>query len=153
MADVAERLERFGGLLVHQEDLLVRESPGSGLWFELRAALPSARASGRAIAVVRELWRTAPPNLLERREYEYELLDHDRDFRRAWHLHDHDFFVDRYRVVVHEHCESPIGSIACDHYAGEPVRDAFAGVELLLDAWVDPNPPDCRALTCLELDR
>jgi hypothetical protein len=100
--------------------------------------------------VVREFWRPDAHGTFQRSEYAYELLDHDIDFRRAWHLHDQDLFIERFRVVVHEHCERPIGSASCDHYAGTPVRDAFAGVERLFATWIDPEPPDCHVLICLD---
>jgi hypothetical protein len=76
------------------------------------------------------------------------LLDHERDFRRAHHLHDRDVFVRRFNVVVHEHCERPIGNVQCAHYEGSPIRDAFAGVVALLDAWT-ADPPECADLRCL----
>ncbi|HET7026101.1 MAG TPA: hypothetical protein VFI28_00260 [Candidatus Limnocylindrales bacterium] len=84
----------------------------------------------------------------ERAEYVYELLDHERNIRRAFHPHDAEAFIRRFQVVVHEHCEHPIGSSVCDHYEGSPVRDAFAGVRLLVDAWAGETP-DCSALVCL----
>ncbi len=70
--------------------------------------------------------------------------------RYALHLHDTTFFVDAYRVVVHEHCEAPIGETTCAHYAGIPVADGFEAVDRLLAAWVRDTPPDCSTLTCLE---
>jgi hypothetical protein len=30
------------------------------------------------------------------------------------------------------------------------VRDGYRGVEILLEAWIDPQAPDCGAMTCLE---
>jgi hypothetical protein len=150
VAEVGDRLERFGAVLDPHDELRIRESPRAGRWFEIRAHLPDEPLAPPATVVVRELWRPVLPDLFERTEYEYELLDPARDVRRAWHLHDPDFFVERYRVVVHEHCERPIGAPTCHHYAGLPVRDAFAAVELLLDAWLDPQEPDCSALVCLD---
>ena len=82
--------------------------------------------------------------------YAYELLDHERDVRFALHLHDPDRFVDTYRVVVHEHCESPIGSVRCGHYAGDPVGDCYQGVDRLLEVWTRDASLDCAALVCLE---
>ena len=83
-------------------------------------------------------------------EYSYELLDQERGVRLALHLHDTPVFIDRYRVVVHEHCESPIGQAACHHYAGVPVADGFQAVDRLLGAWLSDTPPDCSDLICLD---
>ena len=58
------------------------------------------------------------------------------------------WFERRYLVVVHEHCERPLGDAACDHYEGSPIRDGYAGVMVLIDAWTDE--PGCFELRCLE---
>jgi hypothetical protein len=152
LADVAELLERYGVSLDlgPGEDLTLEETPLGALAFELRGFLPHGRQPPRAALEIREVWRPAAGGRYERSEYEYELLDRDRDYRRAFHLHDGDWFVRHFSVVVHEHCERPIGTSTCDHYAGHPVRDAFAAAELLVRTWVDPLAPDCSALPCLE---
>ena len=82
--------------------------------------------------------------------YAYGLLDEERDVRFALHLHDQDWFIDTYRVVVHEHCESPIGSVRCKHYAGAPVADGYQAVDRLLEIWTSDTPLDCAAHVCLE---
>jgi hypothetical protein len=150
VADVAELLERYGGTLEPDADPIINASPSGARWFDLRAILPDGWTPPRSVVTVREVWRPAAADAYERSDYEYELLDHVRGFRRAFHLHDRDWFVRRFEVVVHEHCERPIGSARCNHYAGLPVRDAFAGVELLVGAWIDPLERDCDALTCLD---
>jgi PAS domain-containing protein len=152
LADVAQLLERYGVVLdvAPDADIVLDETPTGALAFELRGFLPHGREPPRSVLGVRELWRPVSEGTYQRSEYEYELLDHDRGYRRAFHLHDRDLFVRRFQVVVHEHCEQPIGSPACGHYAGPPVRDAFAGVELLVGTWVDPDDPDCGALACLD---
>ena len=98
---------------------------------------------------LRETWIPDGSGALERVEYVYELLDHQRDFRQAHHLHDRDVFVRRFSVVVHEHCERPIGSVDRAHYEGSPIRDAFAGLVALVDAWT-ADPPECGDLRGLE---
>jgi hypothetical protein len=152
LADVTELLERYGVVLDlgPNDDLALDESPSGSLSFELRGFLPDGREPPRSVLELREVWRPTAAEGLERWEYEFELLDHERDFRRAFHLHDRDAFVRRYQVVVHEHCEQPVGMAPCPHLAAKPVRDAFRGVELLVDAWMDPDIPDCSQLPCLE---
>jgi hypothetical protein len=152
LARIAELLERYGVVLnlERSEPLIIQESPSGAMSFELRGFLPDGRMPRLSTLEVRERWRRLSPDHLERREYEFELLDHERDVRRAFHLHDAEAFIRRLHVVVHEHCEHPIGTTPCDHISGPPVRDAFHGVELLLQAWIDPSIPDCAAMTCLE---
>jgi hypothetical protein len=150
VANVGDQMERFGiNLDASGGQIRVRSGSG-GLSYQLGGTLPDAPGAPSATLSVTERWRRVDDRLLERTEYAYELLDRRRRFRRAWHRHDQLWFADRYQVIVHEHCENPIGEAACDHYAGFPVRDAFAGVELLVGAWMDPDPPDCATLRCLE---
>lgn len=106
-------------------------------------------ASTPSVVEIRETWVEDGAGAFERAEYVYELIDRERDFRRGYHLHDRDWFERRFLVVVHEHCERPIGLSACDHYEGTPVRDAFAGILALIDAWTG-DPPDCSTLRCLD---
>ena len=150
VASVAELLERYGVVLdLGPDDALeLDETPSGTLTFELRGFLPDGRQPHHAVLEVREVWRAAG-DAFERSEYEYELLDHQRGYRRAFHLHDRDAFARRFDVVVHEHCEQPVGVARCEHHAGLPVRDPFAAVELLVGVWVDPLVPDCGALQCL----
>jgi len=150
VADVVELLERYGALVDEDPQPFINASPSGARWFEVRAGLPDGRAPSRTAVWIREAWQPVAADAWERREYEYELLDRDRNSRRAFHLHDRDVFARVFDVVVHEHCEQPIGMSSCDHYAGQPVRDAFAGVDLLVGTWVDPGEPDCGALTCLD---
>jgi len=150
LADVVELLERYGALVDEDPQPFINASPSGTRWFELRAGLPDGRVPSRSAIGVREAWQPVAADAFERREYEYELLDRDRDYRRAFHLHDREVFARFFDVVVHEHCEQPIGTSTCDHYAGQPVGDAFAGVEALVGTWVDPNEPNCGALTCLD---
>jgi len=153
LANIALLLERYGVALDLEQDeaLTLVESDSGRLSFSVQGFLPDGRQPPQAIVQVREIWRpTSAGGPYERADYAYELLDHERDFRRAFHLHDRDVFVRRHDVVVHEHCERPIGNAPCAHLSGFPVRDAFAGVERLLDAWLEPQMPACDGLPCLE---
>ncbi len=151
LADIAELLERYGAVLdFADEELVVERSPADYRSFELRSFLPDGRRPPRSVLGLREIWRPVGADEYERWEYGYELLDHVRDYRRALHLHDCDVFIRRFDVVVHEHCERPIGTIPCDHYAGQPIRDSYQAVEHLVATWVDPAGPDCEALPCLD---
>lgn len=82
-------------------------------------------------------------------EYAYDLIDHERDVRIAFHLHDADWFVNTYRVVVHEHCERPIGVSTCRHYAGTPIARGFEALDRLMSAWMSEAVEDCALRTCL----
>ena len=74
--------------------------------FRLRTLLPDGRQPPLAVVEVREIWRpTGPDDAFERSDYAYELLDHERNARLAFHLHDAERFIRRHDVVVHEHCE------------------------------------------------
>jgi hypothetical protein len=153
LANVAQLIERYGVVLDLQSDdnLAIEESPSGSLSFEIRGFLPGGNEPPRSILALREIWRSDPASsYFERSEYEYELIDRQRDLRRAYHLHDASVFIKRFHVVVHEHCERPIGHGRCPHFAGSPVRDAFHGVELLVGAWTDPSGADCRGLKCLQ---
>lgn len=146
LASVADLLDRYG-LDVEDGAFAVDQAPGARR-LGVRASLHGG-AGTPAVVEIRETWVEDGMGAFERAEYVYELIDHERDFRRAFHLHDADWFGRRFLVVVHEHCERPIGALDCEQYEGTPVRDAFAGVLALIDAWTG-DPPDCSALRCLE---
>ena len=152
LSRVAELLERYGVVLDLEPTapLVLEESPSGAMSFALRGFLPDGRTPPLSILEIRERWRRLGPDEVERWEYEFELLDHERGFRRAFHLHHADEFIRRFHVVVHEHCERPIGTAPCGHVVGSPVRDGYRGVEILLEAWIAPSMPDCSAMTCLE---
>jgi hypothetical protein len=148
---VAELLERCGVALSRPgpgEPVEVLEADDGSLSFELIGSLPDGPAPAPSTLEVRERFRAVAGELFERDGYEYELVDRARDLRRAFHHHDPEWFERRYLVVVHEHCEQPIGETACDHYHGAPIRDAYAGVMALIDAWT--GAPGCSRLRCLE---
>ncbi|MDO8483662.1 MAG: hypothetical protein Q7S35_01815 [Candidatus Limnocylindrales bacterium] len=151
LSGVGALLERFGATLDLPDgtELELLEEDDGTLSFEIVGSLPDGTHPALARLAVREGFRRISPDLYERSRYEYELVDVARDFRRAFHLHFPEWFGRRFLVVVHEHSERPIGHVACDHYAGRPMEDAFAGVTNLMDAWT-AEPPECGALTCLE---
>lgn len=145
-------LERFGVVLTkpgldEPEDLL--ESNDGSLSFELIGSLPDGREPARSTLALRERFRPIGGARFERDRYAYELVDRERGFRRAFHLHDPDWFQRGYLVVVHEHCERPIGTALCAHHQSSPIRDGLAGAITLIDAWTG-EPPDCSARRCLD---
>jgi hypothetical protein len=149
---VVELLERYGISLSRPapgESIEVLEADDGSLSLEVRGSLPDGRVAPLSEVVLRERFEPFGPDRLERTGYEYELIDHEREARRAFHLHDAEWFERRFLVVVHEHCEHPIGHRTCAHYQGSPIRDGYAAVETLLDVWTGPLP-DCDALSCLE---
>lgn len=148
---LVEVLERWGIVLTKPalgQPAEVLEAGDGSLSFELIGSFPDGRAPALATIEMRERFRAIAGDRFERAGYEYELLDHERDFRRAFHLHDPEWFEHKYLVLVHEHCERSVKHVACAHYSGLPVRDAYAGVEILFDAWTDV-PPVCSNLRCL----
>jgi hypothetical protein len=148
---LAELLERYGVTLTQPgpgADIEVHEADDGSLSFELIGALPGDTEPPTATVELRE--ELEPDSGGYRRaRYEYELIDHGRDFRRAFHLHDPDWFEREYMVVVHEHCERPIANSTCRHYQGTPIRDGYEGVNVLLASWI-AEPPDCASLDCLD---
>jgi hypothetical protein len=148
---VALLLERSGVALHLPEDGQLEASEWArdgSLGFELVGELAADRSQTSRIRV-RERFEHIGPDDYERVGYEYELLDRELDLRRAFHLHDADWFARTFMVVVHEHCEHPIGQVTCPHYVGSPLKDAFAGVMALMAAWAEGRA-DCSGLRCLE---
>lgn len=149
LVNVADLLERLGIDLRGDADLSLLDDLQGGLSFELVGDLPDGHDPARAQVTIREGFDPAEGDRYVRARYEYELLDRARGFRRSFHLHFPDWFEQEFLVVTHEHCERPIGTVECEQYEGSPIRDAFAGVMALIDAWT-ADPPDCAALRCLE---
>jgi hypothetical protein len=151
LAQIAQLLERFGVVLDLEptESLVLDVSASGTMSFRLRGFLPDGRKPPLSVLEIRERWRPVAADVLERWEYEFELVDHERGFRRAFHLHDSDYFVRHFHVVVHDHCENPIGFARRAHMAGNPVLDGYRGVSLLIEAWMDPSPPECDEMPCL----
>lgn len=144
-------MERYGiaiRLPKGTDELEILENPPGDLSFELLGDLSDSATPSRAEIVVRERFDRVGPDQYARAGYEYEVLDRERGYRRSFHLHDPEWFQREFLVVVHEHCESPIGHGSCKHYEGSPIKDACAGVEVLMDVWTGPAP-DCSRLSCL----
>jgi len=149
---LVEVLERYGVVLqkpAPTEPIEIVQADDGSLGFELIGSLPDGREPALSTLEVRERFRPVTADIFERDRYEYELIEHERDYRRAFHLHDPAWFEERYLVVVHEHCERPIATAPWDHYQAPPIRDGYAGVVALIDAWTG-EPPDCSLLLCLD---
>ena len=97
-----------------------------------------------------EIWRPLPESRWERDEYTYDLVDHARNRRRAFHLHDRALSEARLRSVVHEHCEEAIGAPPCNHYLGRELPDGYVALDLLTAAWLEPRALGCGDLVCLD---
>ena len=147
---VADLAERFGVVLDRPRSapLELLEDAAGRLSYELRGSLAGGARAARAQVRISEEFTPHGLDRYERSRYAYELVDRERDFRRAFHLHHPDWFEQRFLVVVHEHCERPVGQVECAHYHGAPIRDGYAGIGVLLDAWT-ADPPDCAGLICL----
>ena len=91
LSQVAVLLERYGISLRFpelSEDLEILEDRGGDLSFELLGDLPDAATPGRSEVAVRERFERIGPDQYARADYEYEILDRERDYRRSFHLHD-----------------------------------------------------------------
>lgn len=149
---VAQLLERYGVALRlpdGTDELEVLEDPAGDLSFELLGDLLDCLTPSRSEIVVRERFDRVGQAQYARTGYEYEILDREQGYRRSFHLHDPEWFQREFLVVVHEHCESPIGHVSCRHHEGSPIKNAYAGVEALMNVWTGPVS-DCSRLTCLE---
>jgi len=127
----------------------LHEDEAGHVSFEIVADLPGSGQPTPARIVLRELWVLSSQRW-EAAEYEYELLDHQRDRRRAFHRHHEAFFLRRAGVTVHEHCEETLGAPRCNHYFGLPLRDGYEGVEQLVIAWTENGPLGCAGLRCMD---
>lgn len=146
VSKVATKLWSLGAELATPE---LATDPHGNLAFLIEARLPDSGTPQQALVRIQELWRPAGAEW-QRQEYTYDLVDHPRARRRAYHLHDADSFRSAYDVVVHEHCEEVLGSADCNHYYGDPIADAYHGVELLLLAWTEDDVLGCEDLLCLD---
>jgi hypothetical protein len=152
LADLVEEVERFAVTVLPPNDApaieLGREDDGS-LVIDFECRPPIGRRSAPVDMELFERWRPVAADRYERSEYRFELRDHEHSYRRAFHRHDVDTFVTAFDVATHEHCEATLGHVACAHYAGDPVTDAFDGFRRVYELWLSDETPDCAALTCL----
>ncbi len=156
----ADRLDRYAvalatylwsvGIDLDQDIPRLREADDGRLEVVVGGDLPGSGGPGRSRIELAEQW--APRgDVFEQVAYRYEVIDHFAHRRRAFHRHDDAAFVRAFGVLVHEHCEEPIGVTACEHVAGLPKRDGFEAMNDLLVAW--STPADiliCVDLPCLE---
>lgn len=140
-------VERWGVNLAQLPSL--DRDPNDVIGFAIEGKLPASGSGSGAEMILRERWSPGASGW-ERTGYAYELIDHELASRRAFHQHDSEAFIRRFRVVVHEHCEELLGSPGCLHYAGFPIVDGYDGARRLLAIWVDPGGISCDGLTCLE---
>ncbi len=150
VADLAVLAERYGITLNLPDDasLSIETEPGESRRFDIVGSLPDGRRPPQATVQIAEKWQPVD-DAYERFAYRYELIDHQRDYRRAFHRHDDPWFASHFGVVVHEHCESPLGEAPCAHHFGAPIADGYKAIEALMSVWV-ADPPECDDLPCLE---
>ena len=118
--------------------------------FGIVAVIPGSDATNDAEISLDELWRPLSEQRWERDEYAYDLIDHGRDRRRAFHLHDRSLAEAHLRSVVHEHCEEVLGAAPCHHYLGRELPDGHVALDLLMAAWLEPGTFGCSGLVCLD---
>jgi len=155
-----ERLDRYGLALATRLDAIgadldagspaLAEADDGRISLAISASLPGSPSSARARIELVEHW-AVDGSAYQLIGYRYELIDHENDRRRAFHRHDDALFIRAFDVVVHEHCEEPIGVVRCAHGAGLPKRDGFEALNDLLSAWsTPPAAAICAGLPCLD---
>ena len=151
LADVIERAERYGAIVEppYHAPEVEWGRVGDDLVMDLGIRLPLDRQT-RTQITLQERWRPIGHDQWELAEYGYELRDFELGYRRAFHQHDLDYFVRRFGVASHEHCDAVMGCETCGHYAGAPCYGALDGLERLYVVWTAGAKPDCSRLRCLE---
>jgi hypothetical protein len=152
LADLVEELERYAVTLLppaDRDEITLGRDPDGDLVIDLEGRLPISPRSRSVELDLFERWQLTGPDQWVCVEYEYELRHHELGYRRAFHRHDQDHFVQLYGVATHEHCEATMKLEVCGHYVGQPMADAFDGFRHLYDIWLMDQKPDCQALTCL----
>jgi hypothetical protein len=151
LADVIERAERYGAHVQPPNDApeVEWDRAGEDLLMDLDVR-PQIDGGTRAQITLQERWRPIGQDRWELAEYGYELRDFHLDYRRALHQHDLDYFVRRFGVASHEHCEAVMGHETCGHYAGAQCYGALDGLERLYVVWTAGTKPDCLQMRCLE---
>lgn len=151
-ADLVDEIERFAVTVMppnDSEDVSLGRD-GDALVIDLECRPPLSRRSAGVAIVIFERWRRAGPDRYERLEYTFEIRHEELQYRRAFHRHDVEHFLRSSDVATHEHCEATMGHVTCDHYFGEPIRDARAGFMRLYELWLADERPDCSKLRCLD---
>lgn len=151
LADMIERAERYGAIVEPPNDAPEVEwrREGENLLMDLDIRPLFDRPTSVQITL-RERWQPIGQDRWELAEYGYELRDFEHNYRRALHQHDVDYFVRRFGVSPHEHCETVMGSETCRHYAGAACYGALDGLERLYVVWTAGLKPDCSRMRCLE---
>ena len=153
LADLVEDIERFAVSVLpakaSDEIALGREQDGA-LVIDLECRPPVSPGSLEVHIDIFERWRPTGLDRYERVAYRFELRHYDLRYRRAFHRHDVEHFLRAFDVATHEHCEATIGQPVCDHYFGEPIRDARDGFMRLYALWLSDEKPDCSLLPCLD---
>lgn len=121
---------------------------GASIVVTVSADLPGTTSSAPTELVIQEVWAAVADERYQRVEYLYDLIDHPRQRRRAFHAHDVPHFIAEFDAVTHEHCEETLGAPACDHYYGLPV-DAYDAVRRLTLTWERQGSLGCDDLRCM----
>ena len=152
LADLVEEIERLAVTVLPPnagDAIELGREPDGSLVIDLECRPPASRRSAPIDMEVFERWRSIGQDVYERSDYKFELRHRGLDYRRAFHRHDAEHFLDAYDVAMHEHCEATLGHVVCGHHGGEPVADAHDGFERIYDAWLANTKPNCNALPCL----
>ena len=152
VADLVDAIERLAVTVLPPNDAdeisLGREADGA-LVIDLECRPPMSHRSADVHMDIFERWRPGVGNRYERVDYKFEIRHDERQYRRAFHRHHVEQFLQAFDVATHEHCEATLGVAVCSHYFGEPVADAEEGFMRLYELWLSDEKPDCSALPCL----
>ena len=103
-ADLVALLERSGVEVVGPgmpDPIEVDRTASGAIALAIAGQLPGWGDTRPASLLVRETFAPAGVNALERTSYAFELIDHGRSLRRAFHQHDTAWFARNHLVVVH----------------------------------------------------
>lgn len=125
----------------------VNEFEPSGLSFSFAALLPGPPPPQAPEIRLGERWSRVERDRYLLVQYEYDFIERPLNRRRAFHRHDESWFLDRFAVTVHEHCEEVIGQAACSHYYGLPI-DPFEAIRRFTLLWAQAEL-GCGDLQCM----
>jgi len=128
---------------------VVRYEDTLNVGFEFTAALPGPSSPQPAIIKLSEIWAPVQKDVYDRREYEYDFVEHPLNRRRAFHGHHPEYFLRNYQVVVHEHCEEILKQPTCLHYYGLPVN-GYEAIQRFASLWGQLGPLGCNSLRCMQ---